>query len=166
MDSTGPKMQVQRAVAAAVTNVRRLNWRRGLFRVWLLGTLTWCVLVFVGAHVADKLQYAYQYHANYPKLELQAQKAAARSRTSWEQVGGEANPYDSIVTRMAAQPAPRAKQLPVPGSTHTVVVKPRPPDWSWVPTMVLPPTIGVLLALGAVWLLIQTGRWVWRGFAA
>lgn len=125
--------------------MQSLNYRRGLRRVWFLLACVWAVYAANKVDASYQVEYAIDYYAKSPSL---FSDQAARESCEWS----------------------RTLHL----SLHTeknfnlgqciADYRPRPPEWTWLWIILLPPTAGVLAALILVFLIRKVLIWVWDGF--
>lgn len=69
--------------------VNCMNWKRGLFRLWVIASIAWMVSIFIAADAPEKINYAWRYYTDYSRLQKEQAVSA-------ETVG---NPYLDIVNR-------------------------------------------------------------------
>lgn len=119
--------------------------KKGWFRLWVVCSLCWVAFALNSNQAGHELRYAYRYYFDH--VSLTTESAASYC----------GNPYNeaaaSVMLVKKQMPERCIGEYKLPG-----------PIWSWMAPVFLPPTLGVLLALLALWSTFSVMRWVWRGF--
>lgn len=95
-----------------------MNWKRGLFRLWVVSSTAWVVSIFIAADAPEKINYAWRYYTDYSRLQ---KEQAVRSET-----GG--NPYLDILNRDEAMWADAAEATHANQAVQTSNAKLRASD--------------------------------------
>jgi hypothetical protein len=162
--------------------MKTINFRTGLFRLWLLATLGW--LSFGIWHWAPEIRYTYRYYINHDQLAAEHREIDREITLSYEVQRDElARHHSAAVARhkkeleseygqavgkagmplKPPEPDPRLAELDEHISKRTLISEPlSSPDPIWVIGLLAPP----ILALVAAFSLALTARWVWRGFSS
>lgn len=125
----------------------RVNWFRGVLRLWIVLAATW--LVGMGTVVFDEAVYAGRYHFDRASLQRDANRL--------EELEFKARAGSERAARAAA---PQTKLPSDPLSSDSIIwedVPLRVPDLRWLALLLLPPLLGLVALL--------VTRWVARGFS-
>jgi hypothetical protein len=123
-----------------------MNWRRGLFRAWLVSSICW-----VGAIGGNGVYEWYQWHRDIPLANRNDPRCHSTSRPSWCTFDPDAY--------LANKPQPNAAPNPFDKFDPPIVdlFSPKPPSlWMTILLAVIPPAS--LLLFGSALL------WIGRGF--
>jgi hypothetical protein len=151
---------------------RTFNLHQGLLRLWIVATVLWIVVGSFSVDAPSKIHYAWLYATNRASInekqlasdefltysrppttmELSCEKTESEIRSNTKSTSS--NPYDALILEMAAKEKCRRVERHEPSA----------PDWSWLAPVLLPPTLGVVVAMFIAWGALALARWVWRGF--
>lgn len=127
-----------------------MNWKRGLFRLWVIASIGWVASVFVAADVPDRVHYAWRYYTDYNRV--QKEQAIYSEPGPDRYLDPTQNRWDLAAAATLA------------GEDLAELSKPEKPEWLWLAVLLLPPTLGVAVACGLLLAVFKTGRWIYLGF--
>lgn len=156
-----------------------MNYRRGLVRLWIVGTAAWTAIAGWESGLVHKIDYASRYHFNRSSLETTglAKKSCEYGLALWsthnpkteterepEAFSAEARAADERVERRTGvKLPPLTMDLPAQNFDVRACVenyKASAPDWSWLAWLLLPPVLGP----ATLWLAFLISRWILLGF--
>lgn len=156
-----------------------MSLARGLFRVWAIAAPVWVIYAADRWHAAYEIDYAHRYATNKAALteEQRAFCLALHPPATPEPpppIIDSNSEYEVELRRLSAKVGfdmspPRAVppvRAQVPAPDAHCYRDADPPSYDWLAWIVLPPTLGVILVLAALFAVVRSLRWVVSGFAS
>ena len=161
-----------------------MSRRRGLTRLWIVGSALWCTGAAWQTDALWQMGYAIDYYTHRQSLET-PEKAheiceisklfshgpyAPRSVDRQEQESADSREAREHIEKRSGVNLARKIETPAVETfdmrTCVDQYKAEPPEWRWLAWILLPPTLGVLLLLFGGWAVVAVVRWVLQGFSA